>query len=85
MRKFKIKFQNLSFNPMQNSILERNKGFNSKKKKKNLFFLLSLIVYFLNWTRQNSDPTGYEQTAKNEQKSDLSYSFNQLSCLKWLF
>ena len=31
MRKFKIKFQNLSFNPMQNTILERNKGFNSKK------------------------------------------------------
>lgn len=48
-------------------------------------FLLSLMCMFLNRTRQNSDPTGYGQTAKNEQKDDLTYSFNQLSCLKWLF
>ena len=79
-----LKFQNLSFNPMQNSILERNRAFGSKKNLK-LVFLLSLILYFLNRTRQNSYPTGYGQTAKNEQKDDLTYSFNQLSCLKWLF
>ena len=79
-----LKFQNLNFNPMQNSILERNRAFNSKKNLK-LVFLLSLIEYFLNRTRQNSDPIGYGQTAKNEQKDGLTYSFNQLSCLKWLF
>ena len=56
---------------MQNSILERNRAFNLKKNLK-LVFLLSLIVYFLNRTRQNSDPTGYGQTAKNEQKDSLS-------------
>ena len=58
-----LKFQNLSFNPMQNSILERNRAFGSKKNLK-LVFLLSLILYFLNRTRQNSYPTGYGQTAQ---------------------
>ena len=40
-----LKFQNLIINPMQNSVLERNKAFNSKEKVK-LSFLFSLMCMF---------------------------------------
>ena len=42
----RLKFQNLSFNPMQNSILERNKAFNSKKKKNKTCFFTVLNCVF---------------------------------------
>ena len=45
MRKMDLKFQNLIFNPMQNSFLERNKAFNSKEKVK-LGFLFCLMCMF---------------------------------------
>ena len=49
LRKMSFKFQNLSFNPMQNSILERSKAFNSKEKVKlgfSCICVLSLMCMF---------------------------------------
>ena len=46
LRKMSFKFQNLSFNTVQNSILERNKALNSKEKVK-LRFLCICILYLM--------------------------------------
>ena len=85
-----LKFQNLISNPMQNSVLERNKAFNSKEKVK-LGFLFSLM--YVSWIKRNKIliPQVRGKLQKNEQKDGLSYNFNQLRvtfsflCLKWLF
>ena len=54
LRKMGLKFQNLNFNPMQNSILEQAKvdheireiSFSTRKKKKKPGFSLSLMCMF---------------------------------------
>ena len=74
---------------MQNSILERNKAFNSKEKVKLGFLcicVLSLMCIFpeSNETKFWSHRLG-ANCKKNEQKDGLCYNFNQLKVTFFVF
>ena len=84
-----LKFQNLSFNPMQNSILERDKAFNSKEKVK-LGFLCNLCTFlnvYVSWIKRDKIliPQVRGKLQKNKQKDGLCYNFNQLKITFFVF
>ena len=93
-----LRFQNLSFNPMQNSILEQAKldheirqiWFSTRKKKYNLvFYFLNVYVSWIQWEKilisQLTPPKFRYFAYQNGWKEDpMKLNFGNFQIQKWI-